>query len=77
MPTIKRFGSIKIKIYGGDHNPPHVHVIDPAFAAQVAIADGEILNGTLAATNRTTILRWIANNRGALMETWNHLASQD
>ena len=77
MPTVKRFGSVKIKIYGGDHNPPHVHIIGTDFAALVAIADGEILSGTLAARNRTTILRWIANNRGALIEIWNRLTSQE
>lgn len=30
MPTIIQIGAIKIKIHGGDHNPPHVHVEGPA-----------------------------------------------
>ena len=77
MPTIKRFGSTKIRMYGGDHNPPHVHVIGTDFAAQIAIADGEILNGVLPAKNRVTILRWIARNRDDLMITWNVLTGRD
>jgi hypothetical protein len=64
-------------MYGGDHNPPHVHVIGSDFAAQVAVADCEVLNGELGARNRSVILRWIADNREVLMEFWNRLTVQD
>jgi len=77
MPTIKRFGSTRIRIYGGDHNPPHVHVIGPDFAAQVAIVDGEIFNGVLPAGKRRVVLRWIASNRDMLLETWDRLRVRD
>ena len=77
MPTIARFGSTKIRMYGGDHNPPHVHVVGPDFAAQVAIADGEILNGGVPARVRRPVLRWIAENRARLLDTWERLTGRD
>ena len=76
MPTIKRFGSTRIVMYGGDHNPPHVHVIGTSFEAQVAIGSGEILNGTVPARVRQTVLRWIAQNDAMLTEIWRRLTIQ-
>jgi hypothetical protein len=72
MPTIKRFGNVRIAMYGGDHNPPHVHVIGPDFAAQVSL-DGEIINGTFRGKKRRVVLAWILRNKSELTEIWHRL----
>lgn len=70
MPTIKDFGSFRISMYFEDHNPPHVHVIGPAFYALVAIADAQILRGAIPARHRRRALTWISENRQTLLELW-------
>ena len=77
MPTIKRFGSIKLTMYAAGHNPPHVHVIGSDFAAQISISDGEILNGNCPVRHRRAILRWIDEHREMLIENWNRLTDQE
>lgn len=45
MPVISSFYGILIKMYFGDHVPPHFHAEYAEFAAQIAIADFGIING--------------------------------
>jgi hypothetical protein len=72
MPTIKRFGNVSVVMYGADHNPPHVHIIGPDFAAQVSF-EGEIINGSFPGKKRRVIIAWILSNQTALVEMWNRL----
>ena len=70
MPVIKRFAGFLIAMYFEDHNPPHVHVVTPDSEAFVAIADGEILAGSIPAKFRRKALDWIDGNRDMLMRLW-------
>lgn len=37
MPTLARFGALRIAMYAEDHNPPHVHVLGPDLEVLVEI----------------------------------------
>ena len=72
MPTIKDFGAFKIRIFFGDHNPPHFHLSGPDFTARVRLDDLTVMtsNGKLPPSVRRRALRWAANNRELLEATW-------
>ncbi|MFQ5785515.1 MAG: DUF4160 domain-containing protein [Alphaproteobacteria bacterium] len=70
MPDIADFGAFRIKIYFGDHNPPHFHVIAPDFAARVTIDDLAIIDGSLPPGVLRRIHRWAAANTDLLTAKW-------
>ena len=47
MPVISRFYGILIKMYFGDHVPPHFHAEYNEFSAQISIVDFAIVEGQL------------------------------
>ncbi|MCJ2010707.1 DUF4160 domain-containing protein [Methylobacterium sp. J-092] len=47
MPTIAIIEGVRITIYLEDHLPPHLHAIFSAQEAQISIATGLVLNGSL------------------------------
>lgn len=70
MPVIARFGSVAVRIYFADENPPHVHVVGPDTEAKVSIDMASIMVGEIPANVRKEVLAWIAENREALMRKW-------
>ena len=70
MPTIVRFGRVKVQMFYGDHNPPHVHVYGGGHAALIRIEDGEYLSGSLPPRIRRRVLTWIAGHQSELQELW-------
>jgi len=73
MPTLARFANFEIDMYFEDHNPPHVHVVEREFEMLVAIRDGTVLAGAAPARASRTAMRWIADNREALLRRWDEL----
>jgi hypothetical protein len=47
MPTYFREGSVVIRLFNGDHNPPHVHIITPNGEMQVSLVTLEPLRGKI------------------------------
>jgi Domain of unknown function (DUF4160) len=43
MPTLARFGALRIAMYAEDHNPPHLHVLGPDLKVLVEIGTWRIL----------------------------------
>ena len=70
MPTISTFYGIEIRMYYDDHQPPHFHAIYAEYTAQVRIADGEVMDGTLPARAQRLVREWSAIRREALVEDW-------
>lgn len=70
MPTISWFYGISIRMYFGDHAPPHFHAYEAGNEAQVRITDGEIIKGRLSKSARRLVKEWTEINRAALMENW-------
>ena len=70
MPTIATIGVIKIQMFYGDHNPPHVHAYGGGHAALIRIQDREFLAGSLPNRLRQRVLTWVEEHEGELMELW-------
>jgi len=68
-------GSV-IKLYFGDHPPPHVHVYAGRLgrpgveAARFSIVTGEMIDGTLPAAKIATVANWCQRHREALRADW-------
>jgi hypothetical protein len=70
MPSICTFYGIEIRMFYDDHPPPHFHAVYAGYSAQVVIATGEILNGSLPARAQRLVREWAELRRSALLEDW-------
>ena len=72
MPTVIYIGSVKIRIYPKDHQPPHVHAVGPGCEAKFEI---ETLLCSFSRGFSERDLRRIQNHledqQDYLMEVWN------
>ena len=73
MPTIKRFGSLQVRVYPSDHLPPHFHVVGPDTEALVGLKRLEILAGRARLDELNEVLAWAADNLGTLWQHWYRL----
>jgi hypothetical protein len=70
MPEICRFYGIIIRMYGGDHPPPHFHAVYGEHEAFIELETGEILYGYLPATALRLVQTWLAQHREELNQDW-------
>ena len=70
MPRISQFYGIAIYIYYRDHAPPHFHAIYGEHDAAIAIATGEILEGSLPSRAASLVRDWTMLHRDALLQDW-------
>ncbi len=70
MPRICSFYGIVIAIYYDDHPPPHFHAKYGDDQAQVAIATGEVLAGSLPRRALGLVQEWAAIHREELHLDW-------
>lgn len=70
MPRISAFYGIVIVMYFGDHPPPHFHARYGEHHAQIDIASGEILNGTLPRRALRLVQEWADLHRQELIADW-------
>jgi len=75
MPEISRFFGIIIRMYFGDHNPPHFHAIYQDSTSEYAINTLTVINGTLPSRAHALVLEWASLHRDELLEDWK-LASE-
>lgn len=73
MPTIVKFGNLKIQIFADDHNPPHFHVVTPDGEALVAIDTLEIIVGDIDRRSYEAAREWAARNTEVLASEWKRL----
>lgn len=74
MPEISRFFGIIIRMYFGDHNPPHFHAIYQEHTAEYDIMTLSVIRGELPSRAHAMVLEWASLHRDELLEDW-HLAS--
>jgi Domain of unknown function (DUF4160) len=74
MPVISRFYGILIKMYFGDHVPPHFHAEYNEFSAQICIVDFAIVEGWLPPKALGLVAEWASLHKDELMENWNSLS---
>jgi hypothetical protein len=71
MPEIARFYGIVIKVFFGDHAPPHFHAIYGEYNALVSIESLEIIEGDLPSRAQKLVLEWATLYQQDLLQMWN------
>jgi hypothetical protein len=70
MPEISRFYGIVIRMYFGDHNPPHFHVEYGGDEAVVGIGTLGVIEGRLPPRIRGMVVEWAAQHQEELLADW-------
>ena len=70
MPTISYFYGIYIRMYVREHPPPHFHALYGEHEANIAIATGEVIEGSLPRTAARLVREWTGRHRDALLLNW-------
>jgi len=71
MPEIARFYGIVIKVFFGDHPPPHFHAIYGEYNALVSIESLEIIEGDLPSRAQKLVLEWATLYQQDMKQMWN------
>lgn len=69
MPTISMFFGIIIRMYTGEHNPPHFHASYQGYNA-VFNMDGELTDGDMPKRQQKFIAAWAELHKDELMANW-------
>ena len=77
MPTISFFYGIAIRMFFGDHPPPHFHVVYAEFEARVELETGELLDGNLPPRAAALVREWAAMHRDELRSNWSRAARSE
>lgn len=74
MPEVARFYGIVIKVFFGDHPPPHFHAIYGEYNANalVSIESLEIIEGDLPSRAQKLVLEWAILYQQDLLQMWNN-----
>ena len=70
MPEVARFYGIVIKVFFGDHPPPHFHAIYGEYNALVDIASLQIIEGDLPSRAQKLVLEWALLYQQDLLQMW-------
>jgi hypothetical protein len=70
LPEITRFYGIIIKLFFGDHPPPHFHAVYGEYIALVDINSLEIIEGDLPARARKLVVEWAGKYQDELKTIW-------
>jgi len=76
MPEISRFFGIVIKMFFGDHLPPHFHAEYGEFKAQIDIRSLVMIAGDLPPRALGMVVEWPSQHQDELTELW-ELASKN
>jgi hypothetical protein len=70
MPEIARFYGIVVKLYFGDHPPPHFHAVYAECVGLFDIETLEMVEGDLPARARRLVVEWASLHREELTDMW-------
>ena len=76
MPEISCFFGISVKMFFGDHLPPHFHAEYGDYKAQVNIRSYNVIAGDLPPRVLGMVVEWASLHQGELIELW-ELASKN
>ena len=71
MPEIARFYGIIIKLFFGDHPPPHFHAVYGEHVGLFNIETLEMIEGDLPNRARKLVIEWAQLHRDKLKDMWN------
>ena len=72
MPEIARFYGIIIKLFFGDHPPPHFHAVYGEYVGLFDINTLEMFEGDLPSRAKKLVIEWAELNRSELLDMWNN-----
>jgi len=64
VPELSRFYGIIIRMFYGDHPPPHFHAVYQGEQVQVNIHTLEVIEGQMSRRALALVLEWAALHRG-------------
>jgi hypothetical protein len=70
MPELSRFYGIIIRMFYGDHPPPHFHAVYQDEQIQVDINTLEVIEGRMSRRALSLVLEWAALHRTELRRAW-------
>lgn len=70
MPELSRFYGIVIRMYFGDHNPPHFHAYYEGNEALIEIATLSVIAGNLSPRAMGLVAEWTLLHRRELEASW-------
>ncbi len=70
MPEIARFYGIIIKLFFGDHPPPHFHAVYGEYVGLFDIETLEMIEGDLPARAKKLVIEWAKIHKNELKEMW-------
>jgi hypothetical protein len=70
MPEIARFYGIIVKLFFGDHPPPHFHAIYGEHNAIFTIETLEVIEGDLPVRARKLVVEWATLYQTELADIW-------
>lgn len=70
MPEIARFYGIIIKLFFGDHPPPHFHAVYGEHVGLFNIETLEMIEGDLPYRAKKLVLEWAATYQSELQNMW-------
>lgn len=76
MPELSRFYGIIVRMFYGDHPPPHFHAVYAGEEVQVNIQTLEVMNGGIRQRALELVLEWAELHRDELSRAW-ELASRN
>ena len=76
MPEISRFFGIIIKMYFGDHTPPHFHAEYGEHKAIIDLHTLVVFGGHMPARALGMIIEWASQHREALLALWERAANR-
>ena len=77
MPELSRFYGIIIRMYFGDHPPPHLHAFSGEFEALVSIEDFSIVAGSMPARVLGLVVEWASLHQEELREAWQRASTNE
>jgi Domain of unknown function (DUF4160) len=72
MPEITRFYGIIIKLFFGDHPPPHFHAVYGEYNALFNIETLEMIEGDLPPRAMKMVIEWAGQQQNELLLMWNN-----
>jgi hypothetical protein len=70
MPELSRFYGIIIRMFYGDHPPPHFHAVYQDEQIQVDINTLEVMQGRMSRRALALVLEWAMLHREELRRAW-------
>jgi hypothetical protein len=70
VPELSRFYGIVIRMYFGDHNPPHFHAYYEGNEALIEIATLSVIAGNLSPRAMGLVAEWTLLHRRELEASW-------